>query len=67
MANQTARSARDRIFQNNIASSPCRFVGKKLIDVADVILDNQCPPGDCVVEMEGLEWRTGPTSTVTGT
>ena len=40
--------------------------GKKLIDAADVVLDNQCPPGDCVVELEGLEWRTGPTSTVTG-
>ena len=40
--------------------------GRKLIDVADIILDNQCPPGDCVVELPGLEWRTGPTSTVTG-
>jgi uncharacterized phosphosugar-binding protein len=40
--------------------------GKKLIDVADVTIDNQCPPGDCVMEFEGLEWRTGPTSTVTG-
>jgi uncharacterized phosphosugar-binding protein len=40
--------------------------GKKLIDVADVIIDNQCPPGDCVVELDGLDWRTGPTSTVTG-
>ena len=40
--------------------------GKKLIDVADVVIDNGCPPGDCVVELEGLEWRTGPTSTVTG-
>lgn len=40
--------------------------GKKLTDVADVIIDNHCPPGDCVVELEGLEWRTGPTSTVTG-
>jgi uncharacterized phosphosugar-binding protein len=40
--------------------------GKKLIDVADIVIDNQCPPGDCVVEIEGLEWRTGPTSTVTG-
>src|SRR6266704_5104065 len=39
--------------------------GKKLIDVADVIIDNQCPPGDCVVELEGLDWRTGPASTVT--
>jgi uncharacterized phosphosugar-binding protein len=40
--------------------------GKKLIDAADVVLDNQCPPGDCVLELEGLEWRTGPASTVTG-
>ncbi len=40
--------------------------GMKLIDVADVLLDNQCPPGDTVIELEGLEWRTGPTSTVTG-
>jgi uncharacterized phosphosugar-binding protein len=40
--------------------------GKKLIDIADVVLDNQCPAGDCVVELEGIEWRTGPASTVTG-
>ena len=40
--------------------------GKKLIDLADVVLDNQCPPGDCVLELEGLEWPTGPASTVTG-
>jgi uncharacterized phosphosugar-binding protein len=40
--------------------------GKKLTDVADVVIDNHCPPGDCVVELEGLEWRTGPASTVTG-
>jgi uncharacterized phosphosugar-binding protein len=40
--------------------------GRKLMDVADFVIDNQCPPGDCVLELEGLEWRTGPTSTVTG-
>lgn len=40
--------------------------GQKLIDVADVVIDNQCPPGDCVQEIEGLDWRTGPASTVTG-
>lgn len=48
------------------ASVPAHSSGKKLIDWADVVIDNQCPPGDCVVELEGLEWRTGPTSTVTG-
>jgi uncharacterized phosphosugar-binding protein len=47
-------------------SAPAHSSGKKLIDVADVVVDNQCPPGDCVVELEGMEWRTGPTSTLTG-
>jgi uncharacterized phosphosugar-binding protein len=47
-------------------SDPAHSSGKKLIDVADVVLDNQSPSGDCVVELEGMEWRTGPTSTVTG-
>ena len=47
-------------------SPPAHSSGKKLIDVADIVIDNQCPPGDCVLELEGMEWRTGPTSTVTG-
>lgn len=47
-------------------STPAHSSGKKLIDAADVIIDNHCPPGDCVLEIEGLEWRTGPSSTVTG-
>jgi uncharacterized phosphosugar-binding protein len=46
--------------------APAHSSGKKLIDVADIVIDNQCPPGDCVVELPGLEWRTGPASTVTG-
>ncbi len=40
--------------------------GKKVTDCADIVIDNLCPPGDCVVELEGLEWRTGPVSTITG-
>src|SRR5438477_3454387 len=53
-----------------LASRHCEQVaaahssGKKLIDVADVIIDNHCPPDDCVLELNGLDWRTGPTSTV---
>lgn len=47
-------------------SKPVHSSGQKLIDVADVVLDNKTPPGDCVVELEGLEWATGPASTVTG-
>lgn len=40
--------------------------GKKLIDIADVVIDNMSPIGDCAVAMHGLEWHTGPLSTVTG-
>src|SRR5438477_12893649 len=47
-------------------AKPAHPSGKKLIDVADVVLDNLCPPGDCVLELPGLEWRTGPASTITG-
>jgi uncharacterized phosphosugar-binding protein len=47
-------------------AKPAHSSGKKLIDCADLIIDNQCPPGDCVLELEGLEWRTGPVSTITG-
>ena len=47
-------------------SEPAHSSGKKLIDFADVVIDNHCPSGDCVLEISGLEWRTGPASTVTG-
>ncbi|MFN7992861.1 MAG: SIS domain-containing protein [Bryobacteraceae bacterium] len=47
-------------------SVPAHSSGKKLADLADVVLDNQAPPGDCILELDGLEWRTGPVSTVTG-
>ena len=48
------------------ASKPDHKSGKKLIDVSDIIIDSQCPPGDCVIELDGLEWKTGPVSTVMG-
>ena len=40
--------------------------GKKLVDCADLIIDNLCPPGDCVLRLDGLDWNTGPVSTITG-
>jgi len=40
--------------------------GKKLVDCADIVIDNQCPMGDCVLQLPGLAWPTGPASTVTG-
>src|SRR5690348_11003399 len=30
--------------------------GKKLIDCADIVIDNQCPTGDCVLQLPGLAW-----------
>jgi len=47
-------------------AKPAHSSGKKLIDCADIVIDNLCPAGDCVIELEGLEWRTGPVSTITG-
>jgi uncharacterized phosphosugar-binding protein len=40
--------------------------GKKLIDIADIVIDNLTPIGDCAVTVDGLDWPTGPLSTVTG-
>lgn len=48
------------------AVRPSHSSRKKLIDLADVVIDNLAPAGDCLVELDGLEWRTGPASTVTG-
>jgi uncharacterized phosphosugar-binding protein len=48
------------------AAKPAHSSGKKLIDAADVVIDNLTPIGDCAVELEGLDFRTGPLSTITG-
>lgn len=47
-------------------SAPNHPSGKKLVDLADVVIDNQCPPGDCAQVIDGLEWPTGPVSTLAG-
>lgn len=40
--------------------------GKKLNEVADIVIDNGCPAGDAVVSLAGLPTKVGPTSTVMG-
>jgi uncharacterized phosphosugar-binding protein len=45
---------------------PAHSSGKKLIDAADVILDNGAPVGDCLLELEGCANKTGPFSTLGG-
>lgn len=46
------------------ASAAKHSSGKKLIDLADVVLDNCTPAGDALVTIPGLEDPVGPGSTV---
>jgi uncharacterized phosphosugar-binding protein len=46
------------------ASAPKHSSGKKLLDIADVTIDNGTPAGDALVTVEGLEDPVGPGSTV---
>lgn len=45
---------------------PRHSTGKKLVDVADVVIDNCGEVGDTCLRLEGLEQGVAPTSTVTG-
>jgi uncharacterized phosphosugar-binding protein len=38
--------------------------GQKLMEIADITIDNCSPPGDAAVEIEGLPYRVGPTSSI---
>lgn len=40
--------------------------GKKLMEIADIVIDNGCPPGDAMIELPGLLPKVGPGSTVGG-
>jgi uncharacterized phosphosugar-binding protein len=40
--------------------------GRKLLDLADVILDNGAPEGDTILELDGCRHKTGPFSTLGG-
>jgi uncharacterized phosphosugar-binding protein len=45
---------------------PKHASGKRLNEIADIVLDNQGVPGDGILKLEGLQPRVGPTSTVMG-
>jgi uncharacterized phosphosugar-binding protein len=47
-----------------LASTAKHSSGKRLIDVADVVLDNCTPAGDALVYVEGLAEPVGPGSTI---
>lgn len=48
------------------AQAPLGSTGKKLGDIADIVLDNQGPPGDALIEVDGGGLRVGPLSTIAG-
>jgi uncharacterized phosphosugar-binding protein len=45
---------------------PAHSSGKKLTEMADVLLDNGAPVGDTLVQVEGISGKTGPFSTLGG-
>lgn len=50
---------------DHCTASPAKHSsGKKLLDVADVVMDNCVPPGDALVAIPGLADPVGPGSTV---
>ena len=48
------------------AAAPVHSSGKRLIDVADVVIDNCTPAGDALVRVAGLADPVGPGSTIGG-
>lgn len=40
--------------------------GKRLFELADIVIDNGAPPGDALMSIRGLPVRLGPVSTITG-
>lgn len=47
-------------------SAPRHAGGRKLHEVADLVLDHRAPPGDSAVRVEGLETPVAPISSVSG-
>ena len=41
-------------------------VGKRLYEIADIVIDTHVPWGDAAIEVEGVSQKTGPVSTVIG-
>jgi uncharacterized phosphosugar-binding protein len=46
--------------------APLSAIGKRLDEVVDYVIDNRGEPGDGLVELDGSDWRVGPSSTIAG-
>jgi uncharacterized phosphosugar-binding protein len=49
---------------NARAAKPTHSTGTRLIDHADVVVDLCTPPGDALIELDGVDTRVGPGSTL---
>lgn len=69
---EMAKEARDRGLKVIAVTSveysrsvpPSNPLGKRLYELADVVIDNKVPAGDAVLKLEGLEQRVAPVSTI---
>lgn len=52
---------------HSAVSEPGHSSGRKLTDIADLVLDNCAVPGDALVAVEGLRYPVGPGSTIGNT
>ena len=52
--------------QQSSSSESRHASGKRLYELADVVIDNCVPTGDALISLDGLESRTGASSTVAG-
>lgn len=70
MAIRMKQSGLKLIVLTNVAQSQAttshHASGKRLFELADVVLDNHAPAGDAAVEIAGLAVRLGPLSTIVG-
>jgi len=46
--------------------APLSVLGKKLYEVVDYVIDNGGTPGDAMMDVQGLPWRTAASSTLMG-
>lgn len=52
--------------QHSQSSTPAHPAGKRLFELADIVIDNGAPSGDAVIHLAGVAGAMGPVSTVTG-
>lgn len=50
--------------QNRQRNPPTHSLGKGLADIADIVIDNCCPPIDALVDVEGRPEKVGASSTL---